>query len=230
MTGFRGFANVEGRQTNEESGREVGGALKKEHALFLLIGFAFGALFGIAVVNAVGGQPDLQAQAAGDDGMRPQAPQGQAGPDGGAAPMMAEIRALRKAIADDPTDHAAIVRLANLHHDINDFDNAIGYYEQALALVPDDPDAMTDMGICYRGKREFDRALELFRQASAMQENHWQSLFNIVIVTGFDLQQYDPAFEALETLEAAQPDLPQLVELRGALEEARTRSAGGAGS
>jgi cytochrome c-type biogenesis protein CcmH/NrfG len=203
-------------------------SLKKENLVFLFVGFAFGVLMGAVVLNAFQRQPDVttfaQAPAGGDAPSGPMAPTQVGDAGGGAAPMMAEISALRKRIQDRPDDVAALVRLGNIHQDISDFDNSIAYYEKALQVGPENPDVITDLGICYRGKGEYERALELFRQSIAVNPEHWQSLFNVVIVSGFDLGDYPTAFGVLEHLEEAQPQLPQLGDLRAALEKARDGS------
>jgi cytochrome c-type biogenesis protein CcmH/NrfG len=195
--------------------------VKREQLTFLAVGFAFGALFGAALLSAFSESPDLAAASAGG------VPSGSAAPaagapaqGGGGAPMMAEIRALRKQIADDPQDSAAIVRLAHLYHDVQMWDDAIGYYEMALEIDPQQPDLLTDMGICYRGKQEYDTALELFNRASALDPAHWQSLFNVVVVAGFDLKQFETARAALNTMQQMDPLPPRLDELSQALDQA----------
>lgn len=201
--------------------------VKKEHFAFLVVGFAFGILVGFGTFTAQSSAPDLD-----EPGAQAQAPAaplaGPASVDEG-APMMAEIRTLKQRLQEHPEDHTALVRLANLYHDGNMIDDAIGYYELALKVRPDSPDELTDMGICFRAKRDFDRALELFQQANAIDPNHWQSLFNYVVVAGFDLGRFDSAREALETMEKLSPRPPRLDDLRQALEQAASGAPPAAG-
>jgi len=198
--------------------------LKKEQFAFLVVGFAFGILVGYGAFMAHSTAPDLEGQ-----GATASAAQGSAapaaGPADGGAPMMAEIRGLKKRVQDNPQDHEALVRLANLYHDGNMLDDAISYYEKALAVEPNSPDELTDMGICYRAKREYERALELFQQANKIDPAHWQSLFNYVVVAGFDLGHFDSARQALDTMEKMNPRPPRLDDLRKALEQAATAAA-----
>ena len=197
--------------------------MKRDQLTFLVVGFAFGALFGGALLSAVNDSPDLAASAAvGGPPPSSAAPAGVAPAAGDGAPMMAEIRGLRQRIEDDPEDEAAILRLAHLYHDVQMWDDAISYYGMALEVHPEQPDLLTDMGICYRGKQEFDTALEMFNAASAMDASHWQSLFNIVVVAGFDLNQFDTAREALTTMQQMDPVPPRLDELREALDRAES--------
>ena len=205
--------------------------MKKEQAVFLLGGIAFGFLFGFGVYHAFWTEPDpARSQAAQAGGLIP-GPQGpaaptQGGPAAGAAgqagaPMVAEINALKSRLDEDPADLAVLVRLANLHHDVGMWVQAAGYYERAIEVDSDSPDLLTDLGICYRGMGRFDDALAMFDRASGLDAQHWQALFNSVVVAGFDLGQFDRAELALETMERMAPPPPRLDELRQALEQKR---------
>ena len=61
----------------------------------------------------------------------------------------------------------------------------------------------------------------MFAESNSIRPDHHQSLFNTVIVAGFDLKQWDRAEAALEALEAMDPKPPRTDELRVALEEQR---------
>lgn len=112
--------------------------------------------------------------------------------------------------------------LANLLHDNEQWERAIAFYESALKLEPEDPDLLTDMGICYRGLERFDGALELFARASAAQPEHWQALFNTVVVAAFDLQDYARAEQALQRLEQLRADAPEVKRLRAEVESRKS--------
>lgn len=208
--------------------------MKKEHVAFLLGGFAFGALFGAGLVNAIGSNPE--AGAAGQAATM-QAPAGPMAPtqvgndaQAGGAPMMAQINDLKRRLQTDANDLGALVRLANLYHDVGMWPQAIEYYERALEVRPNDPNLLTDMGVCYRGEEKFDRALELFEQAANADPKHWQSRFNAAVVNGFDLGNYDRALAVLDSVETLDPPPPNLTELRHALEQARAEAQRGGAS
>jgi tetratricopeptide (TPR) repeat protein len=197
----------------------------KQNLAFLIAGLGFGFLLGFGLFQAIDSEPDLQAtmSAAGT----PRGPAGPAAPTqvapktaAAGAPMMAEIRALKKRVQADPADQDAFEGLARLYHDGAMWDQAIEYYKGAIELSPTDPDLLTDMGSCFRAKRDFDRALELFRRANDADPAHWQSLFNTVVVAGFDLGRFEQAAEALETMERMDPPPPRLEDLRRELEAA----------
>ena len=200
--------------------------MKKDHLAFLLAGLAFGFLIGFGVFHVRSNAPGQERGAdarAGESGPRgPMAPTqvGSPNPATGGGPMVAEINALKERLTRDPKDLAALVRLANLHHDVGMWPQAVSYYERALEIEADDPDLLTDLGICYRGMQRFDDALAKIERASAVDSKHWQSLYNIVIVEAFDLHRFDRAQAALRRLEQFDPPPPNLTELRRRVDQA----------
>lgn len=61
------------------------------------------------------------------------------------------ISELEKETALHPDNTAAWVQLGNLYFDANQVDKAILAYNRSLALVPDNPDVLTDLGVTDRG-------------------------------------------------------------------------------
>ncbi len=208
--------------------------MNRQNLAFLLAGFTFGALIAGGFVYVSENQPALQSQAAQAPELRspagPMAPT-QVGPAaGGAAPMMAVVRDLRLRVEENAKDLEALVRLANVYHEVSMWDQAIDYYERALEIRSEDPDLLTDMGLCFRGKGAFDRALQLFDRAHTANPAHWQSLFNSVVVAGFDLGQFDVAAVALGKLQELEQAPPKLQELHEALEQVRATAESGGSS
>lgn len=206
--------------------------MNRDHVLFLLIGLLGGFLAGYLAHEAMAGvQPARVAAGMTGVAMPPSAP---AGPPAGAAPgapaaaagdPMAEVQALREAIERDPNDADAILRLANLSFDIQRWERAGELYQRYLELRPGDPDVLTDLGITLRARGDFARALELFREAQAKVDNHWQSRYNEVVVLAFDLKDYDGAEKALASIESRNPGNPDVARL--AAEVRRLREGAG---
>ena len=144
--------------------------------------------------------------------------------------MVAEINALKRRLQEDPGDVRSATRLANIFHDAQMWDQAVMYYETAVELTPNDPDVLTDLGICYRGLQRFDDALDSFAKARSVNPEHWQSLFNTAVVAAFDLGDYDRALEALAPLEQLSPVPPQVTELKQAVVHAKEQLAAAPGS
>ena len=220
--------------------------MTRQNTAFLVVGIAFGVLLGFAGFNVVQMAPGLDETAEGgtptlDRPAGPQAPTGGPtvgapaaapgpGPNSSAAPMMARVRELRARIEQDPKDVEALVGLANLYHDVSMFEEAIGFYESALEVQPGDPNLLTDLGTCFRGQGDSERALEMFAQAQQRDPQHWQSLFNTVIVAGFELRRFEEAEAALAKLEGIAAAPPQVRELRTEFDRLRSgEPSGGAG-
>jgi Tfp pilus assembly protein PilF len=140
---------------------------------------------------------------------------------GGGAPMMAEINALKERVQKNPKDAQAWSRLANIYQDAGMFEPSIEFYRRAIELVPNNADLLTDMGICYQGLKQFDKALEILERAQTADPAHWQSLYNIVVVAGLEMGRFDRADAALARLQQIHPDAPNLDQLREALDKAR---------
>lgn len=99
-----------------------------------------------------------------------------------------EIRHLEKFLADNPQDAARWTELGNIYFDTHPL-KAIAAYERSLALRPDNPDVLTDLGIMYRATGRLDRALDCFEQAMRIHPSHEPSRFNKGFVLLFDLHR-----------------------------------------
>lgn len=194
--------------------------MKRDHLLFLVIGLLGGFLAGYILQESMAAvqPPALGAAAA----ATPQAP-----PMGGpaaAGAAMPEIERLKQALDRDPNDVEALVALANLNFDIQNWQRAKELYERYLSLRPDDADALTDLGICLRSLGDFQNALVRFAAAQKLAPDHWQSRFNEVVVKAFDLRDLPAAELALAELERAAPGNPDVARLAA---EVRQRKGSG---
>lgn len=213
--------------------------MKRDNVAYLAGGLAFGFVFGFGFFHTLAWRPELQMAAGGGASeaiARPAGPMAPTqtgptapaeGPPAGAAPMIAKINDLKRRLQSDPKDAVAAIELANIYHDVGMYPQAVGFYEQALAIRPDDPDVLTDLGICYQSMRDNDRALALFAQAQAIDPKHWQSLYNSIVVMAFQVGRLDEADAALRRLESIQPGMPQTAELVAAVAQERSRRAAG---
>ena len=105
-------------------------------------------------------------------------------------------------LQNEPENHRVMLALANIYYDAAMWDQAAGYYER---VIEPGPDTLTDLGVCYRGLRQFDRALDAFSRANEMEPAHWQSLYNTVIVAIYDVQRFDVAQQALQSMQSIEP-------------------------
>ena len=203
--------------------------MKRENLAFLVAGLAFGLLIGLAIDEIR--SPPVVASAPGASmpgASSPGAPAGPASPTQmGGAPMMQEMAALRARLEQNPDDLQALTGLAHMFHDIQSWDQAKPYYERAIAIVGNDPDLVTDLGVCFVGTGEFDRALELFERAQAARPGHPQSLFNTAIVAGLYQQDFPRAEAALAQLEQVAPGYERLAQLKADVAAAKSGAPAG---
>ena len=203
--------------------------MNRDSLLFLLIGLLAGFLAGYVVQEEMA---DLQPQRlpAGAAGAAMSAPgtaaapgPGMAGAPTGGAPMQ-RIEELRKRLESNPNDEPALLELANLNFDIQNWARARELYERLLALRPADPDVLTDLGITLRAQGDFDGALARFREAESLAPAHWQSRFNEIVVLAIDQNEIAAAGQRLAELEKLAPGNADVARLA---EEIRRRGSGG---
>jgi len=193
--------------------------VKREQLFFLIGGFAFGILVGFALFHALDNPPALPEGAAPMGGGAPSSGAMAGGGSVGGAPMVKRINQLRRELDQDPQNMAAAVELADIYQSASMWDQAAGFYEQALDLEAEHPQLLVNLGLCYRGLGRFEEALEVFEAANRLEPQNWQSLFNKVVVAALDLQRFEVAVAAMNALEKMPavpggPDEAQLSELR----------------
>ena len=100
-----------------------------------------------------------------------------------------DLKPLEDAVRKRPSDAGAQLMLANALHDNRMLSRAVDAYRKYLAMRPKDPDARTDLGICYFQQAQADsinRESLLHEAATAMEEAfnsaprpHQPSAFNL---------------------------------------------------
>ena len=204
--------------------------MSRDHALFLVIGLLAGFLGGYVLQEELAArQPQriVAGAAAGTAGLNPSsaspgAPGGASGAPPASMAPMAEIQRLKERIETNPEDGQAILELANLNFDIQNWPRAIELYERLLVLRPNDPDVLTDLGICLRAQKKYDDALTKFRAAQKIAPAHWQARFNEVVVLALDQGDLDSAARKLGELESLAPGNPDVARLAEEIRRRRT--------
>jgi tetratricopeptide (TPR) repeat protein len=138
---------------------------------------------------------------------------------------MQEIQQLQQRLAANPNDAEAVLRLANLNFEIGQWARARDLYQRYVGLGNENPDVLSDLGVTHRELGEYDQALELFRRAQRLDSNHWQSVFNEVVVLTFDLKQYDAANQAMARLQQMQPGNADVARLAAELDRLKSGAA-----
>jgi cytochrome c-type biogenesis protein CcmH/NrfG len=139
---------------------------------------------------------------------------------GGGAPMQ-EIQQLRERVAQNPNDADAVRQLADMNFDISNWQRAQELYAQYLALRPGDVDVLSDLGVVEQELGNYDEALRRFDQVQEQQPDHWQSMYNEVIVRALNKKDFDGAQETLQRLQQLQPDNPNVQRLAAEVQKQR---------
>ena len=131
------------------------------------------------------------------------------------------LKDLEETVRKNPQDLRTWIQLGNHYFDDGKPREAIRAYERALSIKADNPDVLTDMGIMHRQLGEFERAAEIFAQASKINPLHEQSRFNLGVVLFFDLKRKDEARKVWRALIGINPEVktPDGALLRTMLDE-----------
>lgn len=103
------------------------------------------------------------------------------------------IEDLRKKATSKEATAETWKELGNIYFDTDQAVQAIKAYERALALRPDDTDALNDQGAMYRQTGDFQRALADFEKASSIAPYNLESLYNSGYIYAFDLNNIPKA-------------------------------------
>jgi len=189
--------------------------------LFLvLLGLIAGLAVGYVLAERFQTVPPARAMAAamGQEAMPPGHPpvEGAAGPAVDQE-FLDQVRALQSMLVDDPANFDVLAGLGNLYFDHSRWAEAETWYRKALEVRPGDPNVLTDLAVAIRNQGKGEQALAILDQVLEMYPEHWQALYNRIVVLNFDLHRHDEAVAALEQLKAMRKTNPQIPDL-GALE------------
>ena len=183
--------------------------MSRESFVFALAGMFLGLLGGW-IIGSQTAQPPVRSAA--PQAAQAQAPQTMQPPGQPPAPTApppldeARVAALRTAAARDARDAGSRVALANLYLDSERYDEAVRWYQDALAIDPKNVNASTDLGIAYYYSNQADRALAQFEKSLAVDPRHSKTLLNMGIVRAFAKEDVAGATSAWEkALAAAAP-------------------------
>lgn len=127
------------------------------------------------------------------------------------APVLDEtqVTALKSVAEREPKNAQPRAQLANLYFDADRYDDAIKWYDEALALAPNDVNVITDLGVCYYYTNRPDKALELFNRSLKLDPKHTKTLLNVGIVKAFGKQDLQGASEAWQEVLKIAPNSPE---------------------
>jgi tetratricopeptide (TPR) repeat protein len=200
--------------------------MKRDHGVFLTVGIAVGFALGFALAWGFGHAPQPGVPAVRGTAPAQGVPSGS--PGGGSLDMMGEVFAqveeLRRRIADDPRDTEAVLELANLQQQVGKLDQAREVLQGLLDADPDNLHGLTHLGLLLAEQNDLDGARERFARTVELDASYWQGWLYLALAEA-RREDYDAARVATDRLEALQPDLPELAELRSHLQQAPAGAA-----
>ena len=189
--------------------------MKAESIVYAVAGMCFGIILGWVIGTQQAGRTGAAAPA-------PAASTSQEAPNAQQreAPRLdeARVQALTTILNGDPKNAKATLELANLYFDAERWDDAITWYEKAVALNPTNADASTDLGVSYYYTNKADEALARFETSLKIDPKHTKTMLNKGIVLAFGKQDLAAAANEWKKVVEISPDSPEGQAARRALE------------
>ncbi|MEI6876088.1 MAG: tetratricopeptide repeat protein [Spirochaetota bacterium] len=117
--------------------------------------------------------------------------------------------------AGAPTTKEAWIALGNDQMDAQRYAEAIIAYQKALELDPNNVDVRVDMGTCYRGVGQSEKALEEYRKGIAINPRHPNAWRNSGVVLSSDLHRNAEAIAAFQKYLEVFPGSPDAAVILG---------------
>ena len=127
---------------------------------------------------------------------------------------VAELIATAEADAQDVQSR---ILLAGMYFDSHSFEQAIPWYEEVVRLMPEDVQAITNLGISYYYVGLPERAVEQLERSLEIEPDHAQTLVSLGVVKAFGLEDLDGASAAWQRVLEVAPDGPEAEAAREAL-------------
>ena len=177
--------------------------MKSDAIAFGIAGVLFGLIAGWVIGSQQGTARPVPAA--------PQQASNAPAPPAARAPVLDEtqVTALKSVAEREPKNVQPRTQLANLYFDADRYDDAIKWYDEALALAPNDVNVITDLGVCYYYTNRPDKALELFNRSLKLDPKHTKTLLNVGIVKAFGKQDLQGASEAWQEVLKIAPNSPE---------------------
>ena len=197
--------------------------MSREQLAFLSGGVVFGFVLGFVVAWGIGHAPETPMRAAMPQrGAPPSAPTDDAPAPPGERTMeevTGRLDELKSRIEQNPEDVEALIELANLYMQVNMYDRAQEYLEQAVQVDPDDLHAGTHLGIVLGQLGDLDGARARFQRTVELNPDYWEGWFYLAVTTARQ-GDLETARRATERVEELNPGLPELADLRQHFTEA----------
>jgi tetratricopeptide (TPR) repeat protein len=193
--------------------------MSRESLFFAISGTFFGLMVGWMIGSQRPAASPAPAPAAASASAQTPAPNAQNPPR---ALDERRVGQLTSQASAEPQNAAARAELGNLYFDVDRFDDAIRWYQEALQLKPNDPDVSTDLGIAFYYTNQPDKALAQFAHSLSVSPAHTKTMLNQGIVLAFAKQDLEGAAKAWERVVKLAPASPEGQAAQRALEGLRS--------
>jgi tetratricopeptide (TPR) repeat protein len=123
---------------------------------------------------------------------------------------------------EGPADSAVLANKTGIaYHQMLSFEMAKKYYDRALKLKPDYPEAINNLGTVYYAKKNFRRAITYYRRALRLQPKSASILSNLGTAQ-FARKRYKEALESYQQALAIDPEVFEHRNANGVLLQERS--------
>ena len=141
-----------------------------------------------------------------------------------------QVTALETEAKAQPKNAGVRERLGNLYFDAERFEQAIQWYEAALAIDSRNVNVSTDLAVSYYYSRQPDRALKQIDQSLAIEPAHAKTLLNQGIIRALGKQDLNGAFESWSRVVQVAPNTPEAARAQQLLSELKSANHGAGGA
>jgi len=131
----------------------------------------------------------------------------------------ADIQRLETIAKANAGNADAWITLGNAQMDAQRFAEAIISYQRALDLDPKNVNVRVDMGTCYRGVGQPEKAVEEYRKASKIDPRHPMAHMNAGVVLAYDLGRKAEAAKSFEKYLDLAPNAPNAADIRQQIQQ-----------
>ena len=134
----------------------------------------------------------------------------------------ARVDELQSAAEQAPDDAQVRVDLGTLYFDAQRYEEAIPWFDAALALGLEEVQVSTNLGVAYFYTDDVDQSLAQFERSLELDPTHGQTLLSIGIVRAFGKQDFDGAIEVWEEVQRLMPGSREAIAAADAIEQMRS--------
>ncbi len=191
----------------------------------LLLGGAFGYLLRGSSSSDSSAAPSAPASTA-----MPASAQPQPTPEQMAQMARKQAEPLLAQLKTRGNDAGLLSQIGNVYYDAGQYDDAIGYYKQALKIDPKNVDVRSDMATCYWYKNDADMAIAEFQKSLTYNPSHASTLYNLGVVRWQGKGDPKGAVEAWQKLLDTNPNYENKARVMELISRARQHASGGMGN